>query len=189
MTETIDKRAKRLRYPAELRSPIIRPQPLGWLGLGPSAEDLLKSALWERIRLLMQHYGIDDANNPEGLAHLAFHLMQDWVPGCQIVDEAPRRRGAPRKVTQLDLVQLYFDIYQIHQERPEEPILCACTIYLRKNKAHPLWGGQTPRTLVNRYGQGKRHFKQLANQARHLDTLEGAGARILLGSVKLKKSK
>jgi hypothetical protein len=192
MTETIDKRAKRLGYPTELRSPIIRPQPLGLLGqLGVeefTAEKLLKSALWEKIQLLMDHYGIDDAN-PDGLAHLAFYLARDWVPGCQIVDEAPPKRGAPRKITQLELVQLYIDIYQIHQERPDEPILCACKIYLRRNKPHSLWGGQTAGTLVNRYRDGKRHFEQLANQARRLDTLEGAGARILLGRVKLKKTR
>jgi hypothetical protein len=190
MTETIDKRAKRLGYPAELRSPMIRPQPLGLLGLGPNAEELLKSALWDRIQLLRDHYGIDETD-PDGLAELAYCLAQDWVPGCQIVDEAPKRRGAPREVTQLDLVQLYIDIYQIHQERPEESIEWACTTYLRRNrnKAHSRWVGQTPRTLVNRYRDGKLHFEQLANQARRLDTLEGAGARFLLGRVKLKKSK
>jgi hypothetical protein len=194
MTETIDKRAKRLGYPAELRSPIVRPPPLGLLGqLGVeafTAEKLLKSALWERIRLLMQHYGIEEAN-PQRLAHLAFCLALDWVPGCQIVDEAPRSPGAPRRVAQLDSVQLYIDIHQIHQERPEEPIHWACTTYLRRkrNKAHFLWRGRSPRTLVNRYWEGKLHFEQLANQASRLDTLEGAGARILLDRVKLKKSK
>ena len=191
MTETIEKRAKRLGYPAELRNPMIRPRPLGFLGEDLfNAEDLLNAALSEKMKLLMNHYRIE-ASDPDCLAQLAFRLAQDWVPGCQILDQAPRTRGAPRKVTQLDRVQLYIDIYQIHQERPEESIQEACKTYLRRNrnKAHSLWGGQSPRTLVNRCGEGKRHFEQLANQARRLDTLEGAGARFLLRSVKLKKSK
>jgi hypothetical protein len=192
MTETIDKRAKRLGYPAELQSPILRPQPLGLLGEwgveGFTAENLLKSALWDRIRLLMQHYGIKGAN-PQNYAYLAFHLAQDWVPGCQIVDRARRRRGAPRRVTQLDLVQLYIDVYQIQQEQPEDSIEEACRTYLRKNRNKTRWSGQKPSSLANRYRDGKRHFEQLANQARRLDPFEGAGARILLGSVKLKKSK
>ena len=159
MTETIEKRAKRLGYPAELRNPMIRPHPLGFLGEDLfNAEDLLNAALSERVRLLMKHYRIE-ASDPHCFARLAFYLAQDWVPGCQIVDKAPRRRGAPRKVTPLDLVQLYIDIYQIHQERPEESIHWACATYRQRNKAHPLWGERNPRTLVNRYGQGKRHFE------------------------------
>jgi hypothetical protein len=90
-------------------------------------------------------------------------------------------------VTQLDLVQLYIDVYQIHQEQPEDSIEEACKTYLRRNRNKAAWRGQRPRTLVNRYRDGKRHFEQLANQARRLDTLEGHGAKILLRSVKLKK--
>jgi len=190
MTETIEKRAKRLGYPTELHGPTIRPRPLGVLAEDLDAKDLLHAALSEKMRLLMKHYRIE-VSDPRCFAQLSFHMARDWVPGFQIVDEAPRRRGAPRKITQLDLVQLYIDIYQIHQERPEESIQEVCTTYLRRNrnKARSLWGGQSPRSLVNRYREGKRHFEQLANQARRLDTLEGAGARILLGNVKLKKLK
>src|SRR5262249_6690328 len=166
MTETIDKRAKRLGYPAELQRPTVRPRPVGLLSTDLDAEDLLYAALSEKTRLLMEHYHIK-ASDRRRFAQLAFHLAKDWVPGFQIVDKAPRTRGAPRKVTQLDLVQLYIDIYQIHQERPGESIQEACTTYLRRNrnKTRSLWAGQSPRTLVNRYGQGKRHFEQLANQA------------------------
>jgi hypothetical protein len=187
MTETIEKRAKRLGYPAELRSPMIRPRPLGLLDL-TTEEDLVNAARKEQMRLLMKHYGIE-TSDPQCFVQLAVLLAQDWVPGCQFVDEAPRRRGAPRKVTRFDLVQLYIDICQIRQERPEESTHGACTIYLRKNKAHALWGGQSPRTLVNRYRDGKRHFEELANQAKRQDTLEGFGARWELARVKLKKFK
>jgi hypothetical protein len=187
MTETIDRRAKRLGYPAELQSATVRPRPTGLLSTDRDAEDLLYAVLSDKMRLLMKHYRIE-ASDPQCLARLAFHLAQDWVPGFRIVDEAPRRRGAPRRVTQLDLVQLYIDVYQIHQEQPEDSIEEACKTYLRRNRNKAAWRGQRPRTLVNRYRDGKRHFEQLANQASRLDTLEGAGARILLRSVNLKKS-
>ena len=186
--ETIDRRAKRLGYPTELQSPTIRPRPLGVLGDDRDAEDLLHAMLWEKIRLLMKQYRIK-ASDPDCFARLAFHLAQDWVPGFQIVDEAPRRRGPPRRVTHLDLVQLYIDVYQVQQEQPEDSIEEACRTYLRKNRNKARWTGQSPRSLVNRYREGKRHFEQLANQVRRLDTLEGAGARILLRKVKLKNSK
>src|SRR5262245_14463182 len=100
MTETIDKRAKRLGYPAELRTPMIRPRPLGLLGEDLNAEDLLNAALSQKMRLLMKHYRID-ASDPHRFAKLAFRLAPDWIPGCQIVDEAPRRPGAPRNITLL----------------------------------------------------------------------------------------
>jgi hypothetical protein len=190
MTETIDQRAKRLGYPAELQTPTMRPRPVGLLSTDRDAEDLLYAVLSDKMRLLMKHYRIE-VSDTRCFAQLAFRMAHDWVPGFQIVDKAPRRRGAPRKVTPLDLVQLYIDIYQIHQERPEESLQEACTTYLRRNrnKARSFWGGQTPRSLVNRYREGKRHFEQLANQARRLDTLEDAGARFLLARVNIKKPK
>jgi hypothetical protein len=93
MTETIDQRAKRLGYPAELQSPTVRPRPVGLLSTDRDAEDLLYAVLSEKMRLLMEHYGIEETY-PQSLAQLAFHLAQDWVPGFQIVDKAPPTRGA-----------------------------------------------------------------------------------------------
>ena len=81
---------------------MIRLRPLGLLSENLTAEDLLNSAFSQKMRLLMKHYRIE-ASDPHCFAALAFRLAQDWVPGCQVVDEAPRRPGAPRKVTQLDL--------------------------------------------------------------------------------------
>ena len=77
MTETIEKRAKRLGYPAELRNPMIRPRPLGFLGEDLfNAEDLLNAALSEKMKLLMNHYRIE-ASDPDCLAQLAFRLAED----------------------------------------------------------------------------------------------------------------
>ena len=44
----------------------------------------------------MDHYGIKP-NEPECGLKLAFRLAQDHVPGMQVVENAPRRKGRPRK--------------------------------------------------------------------------------------------
>jgi hypothetical protein len=164
MAETIERKVKRLGYRVELRKPIVRALNYHSELFGPIAEVLLKSALGEKIKFLMEHYGIDPGK-PDGLAFLALCLAQDWVPGCQIIDEEPRKRGAPQKITPLHLVQLYVDVVHILNERPAESMLWACTTFRKRNKTHPIWGQKDPRSLVNRCREGRQLFEQAANQA------------------------
>ena len=48
----------------------------------------------EKFTVLLKHYGIE-VSHPDAWLSLAFCLALDFVPGMQIVEYAPRRRGAP----------------------------------------------------------------------------------------------
>jgi hypothetical protein len=190
MADTIETKAKRLGYRVELRKPIVRPPSNSEL-FGPIAEGLLKLAFEDKIKCLMKHYKIDP-EKPDGLASLAFCLARDWVPGCQVIDEEPRKRGAPQKITPIHLVQLYVDVAQILREKPAESMLWACTTFRKRNKTHPIWGQKDPRSLVNRCREGRQLFGQAANQAvngdgNHFQQLDAL--RLLLQVRRPKKSK
>jgi hypothetical protein len=87
---------RKTRYSGALNQPIVRPPGLLYGPSSPIGARFAFRARLLKLLLLLEHYGFKP-NEPDCWLKLAFRLAQDHVPGMQVAENAPRRKGRPRK--------------------------------------------------------------------------------------------
>jgi hypothetical protein len=147
-------------YPKTLLEPIVRRPPV--FGLLTSAdekkrrsdeeENRVRTAFVFKLRLLAKHFDIN-WDRPNMLGQLALKLAQAHVPGMQIVNAPKRRRGAPRKHSQIPFVS---QVDAIAAKR-NRGIGDAVRVWGRRNQST-----DTEPILRSRYYRERRRDKELA---------------------------
>jgi hypothetical protein len=109
------------RYSGELNRPILRGSRL--LGEGQYrlySDEINRERIFRKrfakLYLLLAHYGIG-LKEAERWLQLAFFLAVDHVPGMQVIDGPPTRKGAPRKWDLSEGRRLVELVEQINRER------------------------------------------------------------------------
>lgn len=167
MDNCLKAHAKQLRYEQQLIDPIVRLPAPGLLGETFYSKErqakrleYIKEQYHSKLTLLFRHYEYD-ISSPDDFLVLIMRLAHDWIPGFDVVDTSPRKRGRPKLRNEYALAELAMEIDEIRAENPRKPIKWACGIYLDRHGNERRWKGRrNTRTVDDCYRNGKKILKE-----------------------------
>ena len=149
-------------YSRELNKPILRTDPLVIAlrknHIGNEQERIL-GILIEKFGLLMAHYGIDKSAK-DCWGQLALCLAFAHVPGMQVTDQAPPKKGRPPKWKGPEGFELLREIDTINQRQKASISRAIRTLQQRDPNR---WGQNKykPAELEARYYEARKAFAKL----------------------------
>lgn len=118
-------------------------------------EEILQKKL-AKMMLLAQHYGIEK-KGPDLWFVLAWKLAQDYVPGLEVKISPDKKKGAPKKWSDMRLAKLYCSVMikakEIEERGNAKSVAAACAVL---SKAGRWKGAGSAKTLNNKFDDSKK---------------------------------